>query len=359
MILVRGCLVYIMKTNYSKLKPGLSGLMRIKNEASFIENCVNSCISALDELIIVYNDCTDDTPVIVEKMRKQYPDKIKAYAYNHHILSHNLSEEEFEIAVNLPDDSPRLHCNQCNYALSKVSYKYAVKIDADQLYFADELQKWRDICSKDILIKWNIGFILGWLFMMYISVYRRLSTKCGKPCLWMLPDWLVRFFTNSYLNYAKWRLQRGTAVISLSGFNVFKDEKWYVLFDGVNIHPPYNGEGDHLIFRVSNQTYFYKLINPLAKVVIEGFHCPYKSMIASPVWFHLHANREYCWDKVKAMKDAYPECFVPIEDFPEMSYKEVHDKMDKKAHSLFQRTLFALIHKLGKSVLKNHIDMLK
>ena len=32
--------------------------------------------------------------------------------------------------------------------------------------------------------------------------------------------------------------------------------------------------------------------------------------------------------------------------------------MDKKAHTLFQMTLFALIHKIGKDVIKKHIGML-
>ena len=59
------------------LKDGLSGFIRAKNEAQFIEACIDSCIDALDELIIVYNDCTDETPEIVERKRKQYPDKIK------------------------------------------------------------------------------------------------------------------------------------------------------------------------------------------------------------------------------------------------------------------------------------------
>ena len=44
---------------------GLAGIMRVKNEAGFIEQCVTSCIDALDELIIVYNDCTDDTADIL------------------------------------------------------------------------------------------------------------------------------------------------------------------------------------------------------------------------------------------------------------------------------------------------------
>ena len=58
------------------------------------------------------------------------------------------------------------------------------------------------------------------------------------------------------------------------------------------------------------------------------------------------------------MKDEHPECFVPIEDFLVMSYKEVHDKMNKKAHSLYQRTLFALIHKIGTYMLRRHFYLL-
>ena len=76
------------------------------------------------------------------------------------------------------------------------------------------------------------------------------------------------------------------------------------------------------------------------------------------MWFHLHANRKYCCNKVKKMKDEHPECFVPIEDFPSMTYREVLNKMDKKAHTLYQMTLFALIHKIGVSRIKKHLDLL-
>lgn len=347
--------------NIGKRKEGLSGLMRIKNEASFIEGCIDSCIDALDELIIVYNDCTDGTPEIVEKKRMQYPDKIKAYAYNYGVLSHNLTREEFEYVKNLPDDSPRLHCNQCNFALSKSNYKYAVKIDADQLYFADELKKWRDVCSGDVPMKWHFNFIFGWLFMMYFTAYRRLSVKCGKPCLWMLPDWLVKLLFKYYSNYSKWLLQRGKALIALSGVNVFKDDRWYVTFDGVNIHPPYNGEGDTVIFKVSDQTYWGKYPRerePYSVTEVFVNKSCRKIMFTYPMWFHLHANRKYCCDKVKKMKDEHPECFVPVEDFPSMTYRQVLDKMDKKAHTLFQMTLFALIHKIGKNVITKHVNML-
>lgn len=45
----------------------VTGIMRVRNEGVFIKNCVESCIDALDELIIVYNDCTDNS---VEEIKK-------------------------------------------------------------------------------------------------------------------------------------------------------------------------------------------------------------------------------------------------------------------------------------------------
>ena len=47
------------------LKNGLSGIMRVKNEGRFLEACIDSCIEALDEIIIVYTGCTDNTEEIL------------------------------------------------------------------------------------------------------------------------------------------------------------------------------------------------------------------------------------------------------------------------------------------------------
>lgn len=349
-----------MERDFSNLKDGLSGIIRAKNEGRFIEGCIDSCIDALDELIICYNDCTDGTPEIVERKRQQYPEKIKVYPYNNNVLSHNLTREEFEYASKLPKDSPRLHCNQCNFALSKVSYKYAVKIDPDQVYFADEIKKWRDVCSKNTAIRWNVTFIMGWLFMMYISAYRRLSVRLGFPCLWMIPNWLVSDLKNCYVNYIKWRLQRESVAVSFSGVNLFYDGSWSIPFDRYNVHPPYNGEGDTLLFRVSDKTYFVRYNkDKLPYAVVESFVHPYKIVIAGdPVWFHLHANRDYCYYKVKQVKEEHPEWFVPVNDFLKMSYQDVLKKTSDKVPTLFQKILFALVHKMGMKTIKEHCGLL-
>lgn len=346
--------------NYANLKDGLSGIMRVRNESQLIEGCIDSCIQALDELIVVCNDCTDDTPEILLRKQKQYPSKLKVFFYNHNVLSFDLTKEEYDEALALPDDSLRLYCNQCNYGLSKVNYKYAVKIDTDQVYFHDELKKWRDVCALYRKIKWNPKNIFGWAFMIYFSIYRRISARVGKPCIKLLPKVLFKVFGNSYLTYAKWRLSRGNAAVSLSGFNVFKDDKWYIPFDKYNIHPPYNGEGDTVIFKVSDKTYFTRTSSARSSYsVTEKFSNPYKVMFAPPLWFHLHANRKQCWNKVKEVKEHYPELFIPINEFSSFSYCDVLNKMDEKVNTLYQRTLFILVHDMGIDTLNNYLYLLK
>ncbi len=345
----------------NNLKNGLSGLIRAKNEANFLSTCIDSCINSLDELIVVYNDCTDDTEKILKEKLRRYPNKLKIYPFNNNVLSHNLSKEEFEYAISLPENSIRLHSTQCNYALSKVSYAYAMKIDPDQVYFADEIKEWRDVCSADKLYRWKISFILGWFFMMYISFYRRISTFLKKPCLEIIPDWLVSFFKGYYDEYIKWRLQRGTVAVSFSGVNLFYDGAWSIPFDRYNVHPPYNGEGDTLLFRVSSDTFFVRSYDKNKKpyTVVERFQHPYKVVIADvPIWFHLHANRKNCYEKVKKAKEEHPHLFISPKRFVNMTYKEVYEKMDGKVPTLYQRILFALVHKMGLQTIKNHIDIL-
>ena len=49
-------------------KKRVAGIMRVKNDGMFIEACIESCIDALDELIVVHNDCTDNSVDEIEKL---------------------------------------------------------------------------------------------------------------------------------------------------------------------------------------------------------------------------------------------------------------------------------------------------
>ena len=171
----------------------VAGILRVKNDGMFIEKCVESCIDALDELIIIYNDCTDNSAEEIGKMAAKYSHKIKTYEYPHHIYSMNLTKEEFEMARNLPEGHPSLLSTYCNFALSMVTADYALKIDADQVYFTERLKSWCDFLRECEPQKKTIKTFVGQLFSMYLSAYRLFSAKRGKV-LPLLPTWLIKAF---------------------------------------------------------------------------------------------------------------------------------------------------------------------
>ena len=343
------------------LKYGLSGLMRVKNEDRYVGVCIDSVIDALDELIVVYNDCTDNTEAILHEKVKKYGNKIKIYPFNHNLLVTNLTLEQYEYAVSLPEDSPRLHCTQCNYALEHASYQYAVKIDPDQIYFADEVKKWRDAClGKDVSIN-LLQSVIARLFRLWISFYRRMSLKTGKVCTCLIPDWLIKICERSYFAYGRHMLYKGEISIAWSGVNVFvEDGEIFIPYDFRNVHPPYNGEGDLVLFKISSETKFGRYLVPGDKTkVLEFFNNPYPMFFSGLIWFHLHANRNSCVDKVLEMKHKNPDLFVPINDFLNYSYQDSLKKMKNGIPTLFQRTLFLLVHKLGMPAVRRNLPLLK
>ena len=58
------------------------------------------------------------------------------------------------------------------------------------------------------------------------------------------------------------------------------------------------------------------------------------------------------------MKESHPEMFVPLSSFLTMSYKKVHEKMDKVAHPLFQRVFFSIVHEIGINNVGKYVRLL-
>lgn len=340
--------------------PGLSGFMRAKNEELFIGHCIDSVINALDELIVVYNDCIDKTEEVLKLKQIQYPDKIKIFKYPYHILAFNLSHEEYEYACNLPKNSERLFASQCNFALDKIAFTHALVIDPDQLYFEDEIKYWRDVCKSGCR---DIGWkdkIIGRSFAFWISAYRNLSLHVGTPLLKMIPEKSCRRFYSKYLKYSQYLLSKGECSISLSGFNIFYNGRDYLIpFDDIHINPPYNGEGDHLIFTMSEDVHYVPLYNKKHLTINEKFCCNKKIYYGGPSWFHFHANRESNFKTVLKLYNDSPNKFASFYEFSQMDYSQILKKMPGNIPTLFQKTLFAIIHNIGKEKLIPHQDLLK
>lgn len=111
--------------NKIKLKPGLSFLIRAKNEENSIKDCIMSIIDIADEIVFVDNLSTDTTLSIVQDLAKKYK-HIKIYEYK--IKIPRCGEEQAK-QVNLK--SKNTIANYYNWCLDKVTKYNVVKWDAD------------------------------------------------------------------------------------------------------------------------------------------------------------------------------------------------------------------------------------
>lgn len=342
-------------------KNRVTGIMRVKNDGMFIERCIESCIDALDELVVVHNDCTDNSVEEIEKMRAKYPDKIRRYEYPHKVYGINLTREEYEMVKGLPDDSPNLLCSYCNFALSKVDTLYALKIDADQVYFTDTLKYWCDFMRNCEPMKMTPKIFAGKLFNAYVSFYRRLSLKCNKV-LPLLPTWLLRALYPSYLGYAKYAFSHGKVCFSLSGVNVLENGMTMIpvghkvgdLESGI----PFNGEGDTVMFKVTDKTYFTKMpdYSISKKSIIEQFVHPYRIMFVGFFWIHVRAMRPSSFEMAMNLLKIDPDSYVTAEEFKDMSYKEIMDRSSKDVFRMFQRILFGFIYRANRHQLDSFFE---
>lgn len=338
----------------------VAGIMRVKNDGMFIERCIESCIDALDELIVVHNDCTDNSVEEIEKMREKYPDKIKRYEYPYRVMGVGLTKEEYEYVKNLPEGSPHLLSTYCNFALSKVTAPYALKIDADQVYFTDTLKEWCDFIRNCEPQKITPTVLIGKIFDKYFSLYRLLSLKCNRV-MPFLPSWVLKIFYPSYLNYAKYVFSHDKACLSMSGVNVLETEKTMIpmghhvgdLVSGI----PFNGEGDTVMFKVKNSTYFATMPDYSTRKdsIVEQFIHPYKIMYVGFFWTHIRVMRPSSYLQAMNILKVDPNSYITYDEFKNLSYKEIMNRSSKDIFRIFQRMLFAFIYKANKQQIIDNI----
>lgn len=339
--------------------------MRVKNDGEFIEACVDSSIPALDELIIVFNSCTDNSGAIIKKCAEKYPDKIRVFEYKPVVLANNLDESEYRRALSLPKNSPHLLCNYYNFVLSKARYDHAVKIDADQLYFTEKLQHWCDIARGKKIVKRDGDYRLGKLVFNYFRLIRKLSVSVGYRLPTSGLKW-SKYMIDAYLHYAEVGFAESTHTISLSGLNVYKSpsKEWMVPLglkcEPMNILPPFNGENDHLIFRISDKTYYRPLVSPYYNLqrssrysLIEEMQHPYTPINVGFCWYHLNACRKAYSEKANASFQCHADSYMTLRKFLDSSFGEIERKSDKMMFTVYQRILFSFLFRNMKSDLRD------
>ena len=165
----------------------------------FLAACIESCIEGLDELIAVYHNCTDETANILKRKQSKYPDKIKIFEYHPYIYPIDLADEQFQEIMNLPKDSIHLLSGYTNYAISKVTYRYAIKIDSDQLFFSESFKKYCDAYRTEQKVRINpLEQIAYKLYTSYLHNFKKDKSPKRK---WQ--DWLAIKMVPFYFSYLK------------------------------------------------------------------------------------------------------------------------------------------------------------
>lgn len=331
------------------LKIGVSGLMRVKDDEEFIAQSIDSCIEALDELIIVYNGCTDRTPEIIETKAIQYAGKIRYFEYEPIVYANNLTKEEYDFVKSQPIDSPHLLANYYNFGLSKVGYKYVMKIDADQIYFTDQL---KEICDAYRSDRKRIPSAVNLFSFIYFYLSLLLYKKTGFDVLF--------FKSANYCRYRKALLSLITIFkmpVFFSGYNVFyKDGLWYSTLgkkrdNNINILPPFNGLTDHTLFTLSRKTFFkpfeqreYTLLNSYGFAVIEKFQGVRFAFPVGFMWIHLNSCRKRIIAKQFRNFEESQESFMLFQNFLNLSFSEVNCTNDKLILQDQSRRLYHYLH---------------
>ncbi|KPB01236.1 hypothetical protein SU32_09960 [Ahrensia marina] len=122
--------------NISKRQNGISAFMRIRNGADFLEPTIRSHIDHFDEIIAVYNQCTDATPDILGRLTQEYGTRLRVFHYIDRVFPPGSKDHAFT-----PADSPSSLVNYSNFALAKTRYRVVTKLDDDHFARSETLAK--------------------------------------------------------------------------------------------------------------------------------------------------------------------------------------------------------------------------
>ncbi len=196
---------------------GVSGILNTRTDSSTIAACIDSCIDALDELVITYN-CPfdkhlDNTLEILKAKKAQFPEKINLMEY-HAPFDCTIDQGE-KMGDYLYKTGIHTQANMHNLGMQRARFSHYCRIDGDQIYFPTYLKKICDSIRNDSEI--------------------------------------VDVFGNSVANDN----EQVMPSYNLSMINIFPHEgQWYVSTDSQKQRDSFSGCGDHVIHKISSQTMY-------------------------------------------------------------------------------------------------------
>ncbi len=279
---------------------GLSGHLRVRNEAVTLRACLDSCLPFLDELIVTYNDSSDETEEILLEYVKRYPHKIRLYWYP-------LTWGSLRGTV---QPMPLGHLAQFyNFGYTKVRFAYYVKIDGDQIYFTDKM-----IFVRDLLQKYS-------------------NPKLSSADIPALKDGESSVFEHCERIVAKALLSEKKYTLILGGLNACycNDELYMSACCNLDNRGLFNGfSGDAFIVRPSFQKRYFLQGNFMEIFPHVGTQC----IPLGICWVHAHM--------AKQGKQIYEGPVIPLQLVHAYSWDEVYTLInteptqDKKLHNYYK-----------------------
>lgn len=325
---------------WDKERPlGVSGILRCQNSADFLEACVESCIDGLDELIAVYHNCTDETVPILNRLLEKYPDKIRIYEYLPYVYPIDLADEQFSETLNLPLDSVHLLSGYTNFAISKAKYRYAIKIDSDQIFFKKQFKEWCDAYRSQETVR--IYWLEDWAFKFYEHYVK--NFKNSSSFYRRILNLLATYLSNFYFSYLRKRVIRDKVLVSLSGINLFRNAgKWLIALGDEDIDTtyrdilcPFNGVRDLFFFKVSSEMTYkacYLPKKPGYNQVLEVMFHNQKLFDGGLIWFHMRPCLQKHREIYQYWYNQVPNRFLDFMIFKSFSYAKLKRKYDVFIH---------------------------
>jgi Glycosyl transferase family 2 len=110
----------------------ISAMMRVKNEGEYLGRAVASILDVVDEIVIVDNNSTDETPQIIADLIRQNPGKVRTAEYPHNVARYG--EENRALASTFRGRrSPRLLANFYNWSVAQCRHEFILKWDGDTI----------------------------------------------------------------------------------------------------------------------------------------------------------------------------------------------------------------------------------
>jgi glycosyltransferase involved in cell wall biosynthesis len=110
----------------------ISAVMRIKNEAEYLERSINSVIDLVDELVIIDNCSVDGSADIIADFSNRFPRKVKAFEYPYKIARYG-EETSILAATKEGRQSPSYLPNFYNWTTAQCAGPYILKWDGDTI----------------------------------------------------------------------------------------------------------------------------------------------------------------------------------------------------------------------------------